>query len=106
MIDDKNTIPAMGFAIGLERLIDILNKKELLKTIKKEIDFNLLFDDIELLNILRNNGFVSDYNSSDMSKYTIEKDNQKYILTDNKKDFIYCLEREELIEKIVSNEIC
>ena len=87
MIDDKNTIPAMGFAIGLERLIDILNKKE-------------------LLNILRNNGFVSDYNSSDMSKYTIEKDNQKYILTDNKKDFIYCLEREELIEKIVSNEIC
>lgn len=106
MIDDKNTIPAMGFAIGLERLIDILNKKDLLKTIKKEIDFNLLFDDIELLNVLRNNGFISDYNSSDMSKYTIEKDNQKYILTDNKKDFIYCLEREELIEKIVSNEIC
>lgn len=96
-------IPAIGFAIGIERLIDILENKNLLGVLDKTLDYNILFMDISLLNVLRNNGFKSDYNSKEMSFYTIDKEKDNYILIDNihKTEKIYSYD--ELIKKIVSD---
>ena len=102
--DEKDYIPAMGFAIGLERLIDILSLKNLLINNEQVIDFNLMFENMVLLNELRNLGYKSDYNSNDMAKYTIYEENNSYVLKDNINNKQINLDNDTLLKKIV--DIC
>ncbi len=98
--DNNKNIPAIGFAIGLERLINVLNEKNLIALKKDILDFNILFDDIKLISKIRNLGFVSEYNSTCKSKYIILKKNKKYLLTDNINNYKIILNKKELIDKL------
>lgn len=101
--DDGKKINAIGFAIGLERLIDILYRKNLLKDIERIIDYNILFDDFSLCLKLRNMGFISEINYNGKSKYTIESFNYKYLIKNNKNEIVIDnLSYDELIEKLAS----
>ena len=99
--DSGKYIPAIGFAIGIERLINVLENNNLLLNLDNYLDYNLKFDDISLLNILRNNGFKSDYNSLDNSKFIIEKEDDKYILINTNSSIKEIYSYDELIKKIV-----
>lgn len=99
--DSNKKIPALGFAIGLERLIHILELKNKLNIDENMIDFNLNFEDFELLLFLRNINFISDFKSCNLSKYTIDKLDEKYIFYDNINHKKRLLSKENLIKHIL-----
>lgn len=101
-VNDKH-IPAIGFAIGIERLILLLEEKNLIKDNEKIMDYNIKFKDIKLLNHLRNSGFKSDYYSNEQSKYTLYKTKEKYILEDNINLTKNILSYDDLLKKITKN---
>ena len=98
--DEGNNINAIGFAIGLERLIDILYRNNLLQNIERMIDYNILFDDMYLCLKLRDKGFISDIKYNGKSKYFIDKNDDVYLIKDNNnKVIVDNLSYDELIEK-------
>lgn len=101
--ENNEAIKSIGFAIGLERLIDILYKKKLLKNIDRVIDYNILFDDVKLCLKLRNMGYISEINYNDISKYVIEKNNDFYFIKDYDGQILFDnLNYDELIKKLAS----
>ena len=101
--ENNEAIKSIGFAIGLERLIDILYKKKLLKNIDRVIDYNILFDDVILCLKLRNMGYISEINYNDISKYVIEKNNDFYFIKDYDGQILFDnLNYDELIKKLAS----
>ena len=50
---------------------------------------------------LRGLGYISDFNSTNLSKYTIDKIDEKYVLCDNIKNKKYILTKENLIKHIL-----
>ena len=101
--ENNEPIKSIGFAIGLERLIDILYKKKLLKNIDRVIDYNILFDDIKLCLKLRNLGYISEINYNDISKYLIEENNDSYTIKDyDGQILVDNLNYDELIKKLAS----
>lgn len=99
--ENNEAIKSIGFAIGLERLIDILYKKKLLKNIDRVIDYNILFDDVKLCLKLRNMGYISEINYNDISKYVIEKNNGFYVIKDYDGRILFDnLNYDELIKKV------
>lgn len=101
--ENNEAIKSIGFAIGLERLIDILYKKKLLKNIDRVIDYNILFDDVKLCLKLRNMGYISEINYNDISKYAIEKNNDFYFIKDYDGQILFDnLNYDELIKKLAS----
>lgn len=101
--ENNEAIKSIGFAIGLERLIDILYKKKLLKNIDRVIDYNILFDDIKLCLKLRNLGYISEINYNNISKYLIEKNNDFYTIKDYDGQILFDnLNYDEIIKKLAS----
>lgn len=99
--ENNEAIKSIGFAIGLERLIDILYKKKLLKNIDRVIDYNILFDDVKLCLKLRNMGYISEINYNVISKYVIEKNNGFYVIKDYDGRILFDnLNYDELIKKV------
>lgn len=100
---EKNVpIKSIGFAIGLERLIDILYQKGLLKNIERIIDYNIMFDDLKLCLKLRNKGFISECNYDGEAKYIILKENNYYVIKDNNSVILYDnLSYDNLLEKVI-----
>lgn len=101
--DDGKKINAIGFAIGLERLIDILYRNNLLKDIERIIDYNILFDDINLCLKLRNKGFIAECNYDGESKYVVLKEEKYYVIKDNNDNILYDnLSYDNLLQKLAS----
>ena len=100
--ESGKSIPAIGFAIGIERLINILKEKDLINLKNKIIDFNFKFIDLNLIREFRKNNYVCESGSLNDSKYIIEKDKDYYILKDMNNNIIK-LSLEELKNKFNIN---
>lgn len=98
-VDDKS-INAIGFAIGLERLIDVLYKKGLLNFLGKVIDINLNFDDTLFCLELRNLGYVTECLSQVKSKYQIDFEEKKYILVYEDKVLLRTSNKDLIVKKL------